>query len=104
MSTAKQRIDRGDDLYRLLSRLPGSEFGAAPECAETDPEAFMPGQGPDVGVIRRAKRICGRCPIRQSCLEFALRTGEPGIWGGTTAIERKRLRAGGGVVELGEVA
>lgn len=40
----------------------------------------------------RAKGICGQCPVRQECLEFALRVREPhGIWGGLTEIERRRL-------------
>src|SRR5262245_51881107 len=37
------------------------------------------------GRQQRAKRICGRCPVRRACLRHALDTGEPhGIWGGLT--------------------
>lgn len=37
-----------------------------------------------------AKRVvCGGCPLRELCLEYALETREPwGIWGGTTPQER----------------
>jgi WhiB family transcriptional regulator, redox-sensing transcriptional regulator len=37
-------------------------------------------------------RICGRCPVRQECLEHALDSpGLVGVWGGTTEVERKWL-------------
>lgn len=40
-----------------------------------------------------AKAICAACPVRDECLEHALRVNEKhGIWGGTTEKERRRLR------------
>ena len=42
----------------------------------------------------RAKSICQGCPVRQDCLDFALRIREPhGIWGGLTEMERRSLIA-----------
>lgn len=42
---------------------------------------------------REAKRICGRCPVRQECLEASLEVGDRyGIFGGKTAEERGRMR------------
>jgi WhiB family redox-sensing transcriptional regulator len=39
-----------------------------------------------------AKRICARCPVREPCLEYALRTRDPhGVWGGLNEVERRRL-------------
>lgn len=39
--------------------------------------------------IRRAKVVCGECPVRRMCLADGL--GEAwGIWGGYTPPERKR--------------
>lgn len=39
-----------------------------------------------------AKTICARCPVRDECLEYALRNREPhGIWGGLNESERKAL-------------
>jgi hypothetical protein len=35
-----------------------------------------------------AKSICGRCPIRVKCRDYALSTRVSGIWGGTTEAER----------------
>lgn len=37
-----------------------------------------------------AKAICGTCPVRRPCLEYALQIREPhGIWGGLNEVERK---------------
>ena len=38
-----------------------------------------------------AKRICYSCEYRQPCLEWAVKYGERGIWGGTTESERYRM-------------
>lgn len=42
----------------------------------------------------RAKAMCALCPVRQPCLDYALRIREPhGIWGGLNEAERKDLLA-----------
>ncbi|MDQ3758242.1 MAG: WhiB family transcriptional regulator [Actinomycetota bacterium] len=54
----------------------------------------------DIGEIARAKAICGRCEVREPCLEAALARREPwGVWGGqlfangkVLAFKRKRGR------------
>lgn len=39
-----------------------------------------------------AKAICVRCPVREECLEYALRVREGhGIWGGLNEMERRAL-------------
>ena len=39
-----------------------------------------------------AKAICGRCPVRTDCLEYALDVREThGIWGGLNEMERRAL-------------
>lgn len=41
---------------------------------------------------RAAKAICRCCPVRQPCLDYALRTRElHGIWGGLNELERAQL-------------
>lgn len=54
-----------------------------------DPETFFPATGQPP---RTAKWICGRCPVRQACLDYAVarRIGH-GIWGGLSTDERERL-------------
>jgi len=39
-----------------------------------------------------ARELCGRCTVREACLEYALYVQEPyGIWGGMNELERRRL-------------
>jgi WhiB family transcriptional regulator, redox-sensing transcriptional regulator len=59
-------------------------------CTQADPEAWFPGQGDPV---QPAKRICDRCEVKDPCLAWALEHHEDGVWGGTTARERERMRA-----------
>lgn len=58
-------------------------------CAQSDPDAWFPDKGGDVGP---AKRICARCPVVAECLAFALEHEEAGVWGGTSEVERRRMR------------
>lgn len=40
-----------------------------------------------------AKAICGGCPVRVECGEYAMETNQrAGIWGGMTMVQRARLR------------
>jgi WhiB family redox-sensing transcriptional regulator len=68
---------------------------AAAACLSADPDLFFPvgvGWGTD-RQIARAQLICADCPVRQECLDFAMRSGEVhGIWGGATPEERTRAR------------
>jgi len=65
-------------------------------CAQVDPELFFPehGQAPQAAA---AKAICAGCGVRGPCLEAALhgpqaRDDHTGIFAGTTARDRLRLR------------
>lgn len=41
----------------------------------------------------QAKSICHTCPVKESCLEFAMETNQKyGIWGGMTDKERASLK------------
>jgi WhiB family transcriptional regulator, redox-sensing transcriptional regulator len=41
----------------------------------------------------RLRAVCGDCPVRTECLEFALADDSLiGLWGGTTDAERRELR------------
>lgn len=66
------------------------------ECRTADPEAFFPAAevGPAYDEqVTAAKAICGGCPVRTACLEFALTALAHGIAGGLTADERRALRS-----------
>src|SRR4051812_37999092 len=44
--------------------------------------------------LAAAQRICGGCPVRADCLEYALSTDERyGVYGGQSGRGRERLRA-----------
>lgn len=59
-------------------------------CLQTDPEAFFPEKGDS---LRDAKRICASCDVAAQCLAYAMENDEQyGIWGGLSAIERRRLK------------
>ena len=59
-------------------------------CAQTGADFFFPEPGSSV---LDAKRICGMCPIRLACLEYALAHDERfGVWGGLSEKERLGLR------------
>jgi WhiB family redox-sensing transcriptional regulator len=65
-------------------------------CAEVDPELFFPDTG-QVPQAAQAKAVCAGCAVRGPCLEAALhgpqaREDHSGIFAGTTARERVRLR------------
>lgn len=61
----------------------------AAACRGVDPEVFYPLSDEEAGA---AKIVCGRCPVRQPCLEFALGSRErEGVWGGATERERRRI-------------
>ncbi|AJE87469.1 WhiB-like transcription factor [Streptomyces albus] len=52
---------------------------------------FFPGPR-DHDDIAEAKELCGWCPVRRECLDFALdNTLKEGIWGGLTEAERHPL-------------
>ena len=59
-------------------------------CAQTDPEAFFPERGAST---KDAKRICGRCPVQDECLDWALHHDEKfGVWGGTSEQDRRKIK------------
>lgn len=58
-------------------------------CKGVDPDIFYPASDEEAEV---AKAVCGQCPVRQPCLEYALGTRErDGVWGGATEKERRRI-------------
>jgi WhiB family transcriptional regulator, redox-sensing transcriptional regulator len=72
-------------------------------CREVKPELFFPDPG-QVPQVAAAKAICAGCKVRGPCLEAALhgpqaRDDHSGIFAGTTASERVRLRGRASMAE-----
>jgi hypothetical protein len=58
-------------------------------CQTVDPETFFPAptDPPDAAIA-----LCGTCPVQGACLAWALDAGDcHGVWGGTTARERRAM-------------
>lgn len=60
-------------------------------CRGLDPELFHPGPGESPAP---ARAVCGTCPVRVECGQWALfhRVQHHGIWGGLTERDRRRIR------------
>ena len=58
-------------------------------CRGLDSEMFYAESG---AAIMKAKTLCASCPVREKCLEWAIKREEFGVWGGTTARERAAIR------------
>ena len=64
-------------------------------CLYEDPELFFPigNTGPALLQIDQAKAICRRCPVIETCLQWAMETGQDaGVWGGLSEDERRALK------------
>lgn len=65
-------------------------------CKGVDPNLFFPTRGSNSlnGVAKAAiKQYCNECPVRLQCLDYALVNNEPGIWGGTSQFQRRRMKS-----------
>jgi len=70
------------------------QWRKAAVCREIDPELFFPTgtTGPALVHIEEAKAICRRCPVMETCLEWALDSREDaGVWGGRSEAERRTI-------------
>jgi WhiB family redox-sensing transcriptional regulator len=60
-----------------------------------DPELFFPigNTGPALLQIEEARAVCRRCDVRETCLTWALESGQDaGVWGGLSEDERRALK------------
>jgi WhiB family transcriptional regulator, redox-sensing transcriptional regulator len=65
------------------------------ECLDEDPELFFPvGVSPEAQAqAEDAKRICASCAVIDTCLAWAMETGQDaGVWGGLSEDERRKLK------------
>jgi WhiB family transcriptional regulator, redox-sensing transcriptional regulator len=78
-----------------LGRWNESTWRADAACNGMDTLIFFPiGEtGPALPQVNLARKICGSCPVKDECLEFAIATIQnDGIWGGTTEDERRLIK------------
>lgn len=83
MPTPKRRVPGVDPLPADPDR-----WWERAACRGMDTALFFPERGEQIGKVRE---VCAGCPVRAECLAVAEREG---IWGGTSARERRRMRRG----------
>jgi WhiB family redox-sensing transcriptional regulator len=79
------------DAWHKPVRFVEADWMTEAACRGEDSQMFFIERGDDQ---RPAKEICLRCPVVAECLDYAMRqeTLLPGIWGGTSERERRKLR------------
>lgn len=64
-------------------------------CLQQNPELFFPVGFTEAAhfQLERAKRVCADCPVREECLQWALKLGlDHGVWGGASEEERRSIK------------
>lgn len=77
----------------LESFLRRPEWQLQAACRGKPTDWWFPGKGHTTTETHAAKAICGGCPVREECLEYAVTVirRPDGIWGGLTEKQRKSL-------------
>ena len=61
-------------------------------CRGIDPSLWFPSRGKRGVRLGLARAVCDACPVRQECLDYAVRNRIlHGVWGGTTEKHRRLL-------------
>lgn len=90
---AKVEVRQVDDLPSLDPTVFDAEWRRRAACRLVPADErwiFWPPRG-DMQALAAAKKVCASCPVTEQCLAAALETGDPGVWGGTSEVERDRL-------------
>jgi len=86
-------VEAAGTLLELLKR-PAWQADVA--CRGQGPDTFFTGRGEPT---EPAKAICDGCTVREECLAYALtlpsHEDQTGIWGGTSARQRRQMRRAG---------
>lgn len=86
-----RRVRRDPRFRRAMAeRIAAPGWRSAGLCLPMDPDLFFPNPTDDA---RSAIAVCDRCPVQGPCLAAALDAGDcDGVWGGTTAEQRRAMR------------
>jgi len=75
----------------------GDDWRERAACRKADPELFFPPKPRTAANYKRAKAICGVCPVRDKCLALVIGLDAAddrwGMFGGLTPSERRRMRS-----------
>jgi WhiB family redox-sensing transcriptional regulator len=64
-------------------------------CRDEEPDLFFPIGNTGIALlqIEEATAVCRRCPVMDSCRQWALETGQDfGVWGGMSEDERRDIK------------
>lgn len=79
-------------MSRPITQAVDANWRTRAACRDQDPDMFFPEKNTTPAEIQAAKAICGRCPVREACLDEAFRMDDRvGICGGLTPDERRQL-------------
>jgi WhiB family redox-sensing transcriptional regulator len=101
LNKISKQLQNEDSLKEALSfslHLP--TFFEEAACIGSEPGIF---DGESLLAVLEAKTICSACPIQVLCLDWAAQTQDTGVWGGSTAEERRKLRGGTNPVDIGQI-
>jgi WhiB family redox-sensing transcriptional regulator len=91
---------RDPRLVRAVTEKHDNAWRTKGVCQTVDPETFFP---VPLAPADAAIGLCGRCPVAGACLAWALSVGDcHGVWGGTTARERRAMLVAWRTGESGE--
>ena len=85
---------RGLRLFRQKVSGP-MDWRSKAACLDKDPELFFPvgNTGPALLQIEEAKAVCRSCEVVDTCLKWAMESGQDaGVWGGLSEDERRALK------------
>lgn len=69
------------------------KFTGSEPCAQVGTDLFFTQEDAiNYHNLDMVKALCGSCSMREPCLEYALHVNVVGIWGGTTDVQRRRIR------------
>jgi WhiB family redox-sensing transcriptional regulator len=80
------------DPYNEIHAIQADTWRTDAACRTFPTEWWYPLDGNYAKNTARARSICKSCPVKDECLEAALRRNEEGIWGDTNIRERRALR------------
>ena len=85
---------RGLRLFRQKVSGP-MDWRSKAACLDKDPELFFPvgNTGPALLQIEEAKAVCRSCEVVDTCLKWAMESGQDsGVWGGMSEDERRAMK------------
>lgn len=74
------------------------DFKGDEPCTQIGTDWYFPAVGQASSkAFLKVREACGRCPMREQCLEYSLFHERYGVWGGLGAVERAKLRSERGI-------